>query len=611
MGYTLLRSVMTASSPQKPKRSAIDALDSAVFGSLGRLFRPSPRTRVRLLAVLVLLFGVAAAFLDAPHIWDRIRGPLPALPGRPFRLGLDLQGGSHLVYVADMAQVVESERSESINGVRDVIERRVNSLGVSEPLIQTAVVGGSYRLIVDLAGITDVNEAIRQIGKTPILEFKEQNTEPPRQLTDEEKKRIADDDARAKKEAEAVLAKVLAPNADFAELAKEYSTDPGSKDLGGDLGYFSQGTMVKEFEEPLTDLAVGQVTDTLVTTPFGYHIIKKTDERDAATPQIESTGGELTASTTLKEWRASHILIGKLSDVDIAPPAPWKNTDLSGKQLSRAQVTFDQQDGTVQVALQFNSEGTKLFADLTKRNLGKPVAIFLDGTILSAPTVQTEIVNGQAVITGNYTLPQARQFARDLNAGALPVPISLVSQQTVGASLGTASLEKSLFAGLIGFVIVAVFMILFYRLAGVLAVIALTLYAAITLLIFKLIPVTLTLAGIAGFILSIGMAVDANILIFERVKDELKDGKTLAQSLQDGFRRAWLSIRDSNVSSLITCAILAWLGTSLVKGFAITLAIGILVSMFSAIVVTRTFLKAISGGWMERHTWLFGVRRTR
>lgn len=610
---------MAQPSPQ-PKRSLIDVLDTVIFGGLKRLW--TARTvRTRMIAIVVLVLAAVAAASVAPEQWNAIRGPLPAIPGRPFRLGLDLQGGSHLVYEADMSRVSPSERREALSGVRDVIERRVNAFGVSEPLVQTAVVGEAHRLIVDLAGIQDVNQAIDQIGKTPILEFKEENDAPIRALTAEEQQRLKDDDARAKKEAEDVLKEVLAPGADFAALANKYTDDPGNMAItesggttpqpqGGDLGFVSEGMLVPEFEKAGAALPVGGVTQQLVATEFGYHIIKKLEEREAPAPEIETVGGgTLTSSSTMKEWRLAHILMKKLRASDIAPNEPWKNSELSGKQLERAQVSFDQQTGSVQIALQFNSEGAKLFADITKRNVGKRVAIFLDGRLLSDPVVQTEISNGQAVITGNYTIPQARQFARDLNAGALPVPISLVSQQTVGPSLGAASLERSLLAGLIGFAVVAVFMILFYRFAGVIAVVALSIYAVIVLLIFKTIPVTLTLAGIAGFILSIGMAVDANILIFERLKEELRSGKSLRESVDEGFRRAWLSIRDSNASSLITCLILSWLGTSLVKGFAITLAIGILVSMFSAIVITRTFLKALGGNWMEKHIWLFGVRR--
>ena len=247
----------------------------------------------------------------------------------------------------------------------------------------------------------------------------------------------------------------------------------------------------------------------------------------------------------------------------------------------------------------------KLFSEITGRNVGKRIAIYLDSQPISAPVVNEAISGGRARITGNFSMEEAKVLVRRLNAGALPVPISLINQQTVGASLGEASLRDSLNAGLVGLLAVAVFMILLYRLPGILSVFALLIYTLVVLAIFKTISVTLTLAGIAGFILSIGMAVDANILIFERTKEEMRAGKSLTGAVEEGFKRAWTSIRDSNVSSLLTCLILFWLGTSVIKGFALTLAIGILVSMFSAIVVTRNFLRWFVGRRTEKYHWLW------
>jgi preprotein translocase subunit SecD len=242
--------------------------------------------------------------------------------------------------------------------------------------------------------------------------------------------------------------------------------------------------------------------------------------------------------------------------------------------------------------------------------VGKPVAIFLDGAPISIPNVQEPILGGKAVITGNFSTTEAKQLTQRLNAGALPVPVTLVSQQTVGATLGQAAVQKSLIAGLWGLIIVALFMILYYRLPGLLAVCALLVYTSISLTVFKLFPgFTLTLAGITGFILSIGMAVDANILIFERMKEELKNGKDLSKAIDDGFTRAWTSIRDSNVSSLITCLILYLFGSSIIRGFALTLALGILVSMFSAIVITRQFLLLVARWKISRVNWLYNVKK--
>jgi protein-export membrane protein SecD len=306
---------------------------------------------------------------------------------------------------------------------------------------------------------------------------------------------------------------------------------------------------------------------------------------------------------------ASHILITTKAEAAAAGDIPgWTLTQLSGKHLKRASVQFDPNTGEPTVLLAWNSEGDQLFGEITEKNVGRQFGIFLDGNLISAPTVQQKITGGTAIISGDFSLETAKTLARRLNAGALPVAISLMSQQTVDATLGSVSLQKSLFAGLIGFALVVIFMVLLYRLPGLLAALALAVYTCIALAIFKLLNVTMTLAGIAGFILSIGMAVDANVLIFERVKEELRAGRTISEALAEGFRRAWNSIRDSNVSSLITCGILIWFGTSTVRGFAITLAIGILVSMFSAITVTRNFLRAVIGRRVERHLWLIGSK---
>ncbi len=381
-------------------------------------------------------------------------------PVIPFRLGLDLLGGAHLLYQADFSGLGDAvNRSDAMQGVRDVVERRVNYFGVAEPVVQ---ISGTDRLIVEIAGVTDVNQAIQLIGQTPFLEFRE----------------------------------------------------PGPNDT-------------------------------------------------------------------------------------------WVSTGLTGKQLTSAQLTFDSQTRRPEVSLVLNSEGTALFAQITKRNLGKPVAIFLDGEPISVPTVQSEITDGRAVISGSFTAAEAKQLATRLNSGALPVPITLVSQQTVGASLGAQSLTSSLRAGVWGLVLVALFMLLFYRLPGVTAVLALGVYTLIVLSVYKLIPVTLSLAGIAGFILSLGMAVDANILIFARMKEELKAGRTLSQAAHEGFRRAWLSIRDSHVTTLIGAFILYAFTTSIVKGFALTLGVGVLTSLFTATVVTRAFLDLFTGPWGQRHLRLF------
>jgi protein-export membrane protein SecD len=697
--------------PQGPIKKSL----SWFFGGLWSLFAPrTPRGRVRQAVFFVLVLFVLAGSLSHPEYWNKAaewtnakleqaRLPsgvrVPRFWDVPYRLGLDLQGGTHLVYVADIKDVPEGDQADAMSGVRDVIERRVNAFGVSEPLVQTNRSAEQWRVIVDLAGIKDVSEAIRLIGETPILEFKEENTEPPRELTADEQKAMDAHNADALKRAKAALAKARAKGADFEALAKELSEDAatkeqggdlgflkendryavvldkvlsrkpkpgavfsevitdadghhivqfveereagsevnashilicwqgsercdktrtkeeakalidslkaevkasdfgskakensddaGSKESGGDLGWFGRGAMVAPFEEAAYALKKGEISD-IIESQFGYHLIHKLGER----PVIE--------------YRLRHILFDTKSAVDyLPPPEPWKNTQLSGKHLKRSTLQFHPQTNEPQVALEFNDEGKELFAQITARNIGKPVAIYLDGQPISIPTVQEEIREGSAVISGSFTIQEAKTLVRRLNAGALPVPITLESQQSVGASLGRESLDASLRAGILGFLIVALFMVLYYRLPGVIAVLALLLYAALNLSLYKLIPVTLSLSGIAGFILSVGMAVDANILIFERTKEELLRGRTLGSAMDEGFKRAWTSIRDSNFTTLLSCVILFYTSSSLIKGFALTLAIGVLVSMFSAITVSRTLLRLV-GGWPGlRHPILY------
>ncbi len=663
------------------------------------------RAKVRWGIVGILALLLLAGFFVAPGYFNRAINKvnavtylgLPNIPEKNFNLGLDLQGGAHLVYQADTAGLTGEEKGPSVEGVRDVIERRINGIGVSEPVVQTTKVGEDYRIIVEMPGVTDVNEAIKMIGETPILEFKEQNDQPARELTAEERQEMDDFNKEVKIKADEALQKIKngtdfaevvteysedlvsknnggymnfvgvtsqypelyewassisegsvstaligsyegynilkrgaerdgdgqvsashilicylgsescsspiytkkealekaqeiyeQANADnFFDLAKDNSTDFSNKDQGGDLGYFGRGMMVPEFEEAVFNAEVGQIVGP-VETQFGYHIIYKTNEQPS------------------KEYEMWRVMLRTKKEIDILPPNdPWKNTDLSGKQLERSEVVSDPQTGAVQVSLSFDNEGKELFKEITTRNVGLPVAIFLDGLPISVPTVNEPISDGRAVISGSFNLQEARLLSQRLNAGALPVPIELIAQQSVGASLGAKSLSTSLKAGIVGILIVMLFMLFFYRLPGLLSVIALTLYVTLTLAVFKLIGVTLTLAGIAGFILSIGMAVDANVLIFERLKEELEEGKSLKAAVEEGFLRAWTSIRDGNISTLITCVLLIWFGTSFVQGFAVTLATGILISMFSAITVTRVMLRFVAPWFKESGNILF------
>ncbi len=524
-----------------------------------------------------------------------------------FHLGLDLKGGTHLVYQADTSKIEPADRDSAVEGVRDVIERRVNAFGVAEPVVQTNKDQfGNYRIIVELAGVKDVNQAIKMIGETPLLEFKELNPDYKGEikLSDKQQQELQAYNEAAKKKAEEINKRALAGE-DFAALAKKYSEDEGSKDKGGDLGWVTRGVFVPEFDKVIFDeLKPGEITPHPIKTQFGYHIIKKIDERQSKASQDGEEEREVRVSHILIKTKTAEEMVGKTGSAD-----QWRNTKLSGKYLKKAVVTYDNNTGEPEVSLEFNSEGAKLFEEITARNVGKPLAIFLDGQVISAPTVNEKITGGKAVITGRFNLKEAKTLVQRLNAGALPVPIKLISQQTVGPTLGRESVTKSLWAGLYGLLAVAVFMIIVYRLPGVLSVVALLIYTLIVLAIFKVIPVTLTLAGIAGFLLSIGIAVDANVLIFERFKEEIRNGRGFASAVEEGFKRAWTSIRDSNFSTLITCIILYWFGTSIIRGFAVTLAIGVVVSMFSAITVTRSFLRVLNIKKTDKWAWLLGARK--
>ncbi len=410
----------------------------------------------------------------------------------PFKLGLDLSGGVQLLYSADVSSIKPAEVKAAMDSLRDVVERRINVFGVSEPIVQVEEKGGitgpvEHRLIVELPGITDVKKAVEMIGQTPKLEF----------MT-----------MRSDKEIEA-----------FNKAVEDFKAD-------------------------------------------------------------QAAGKPLNISEAL-----------------IA--GPYVPTELNGRFLDRAVLEFDQTTREPIVSLVFNKEGSALFAKITKENIGKVVAIFLDrdlgnGEPISAPVVREEILGGKAQITGDFTALEARTLVGRLNSGALPVDkLELLSTQTISAPLGAKSLNAGVWAGIWGIAIVGLFLILWYRLPGLVAVIALAIYIVVMLALFKFFGVTMTSAGIAGFILSVGMAVDANILIFERTKEELRKGHAIHEAIHEGFARAWTSIRDSNISSIITAIILFWFGTSLIKGFALTFGIGVIVSMFSAITVSRVLLYSL------------------
>lgn len=655
---------------------------------------------------IICLFIVVPAYANRGLDWlnNKANLGLPRLPDNGFNLGLDLQGGAHLIYQAKTDNVPDKDRADAVEGVRDVIERRVRGgLGVAEPLVQTTRVGNDYRIIVELPGVTDVNEAIKMIGETPVLEFKEENNVPERELTAAETKQLNDFNLAAEKKAKEALRAVVGGKLDFAaaalqysddaqsknnggelgfisadvfpelyawaktrkdgeigqtliksaggynlvkrlasregektvsaahllicymgaercdnakytkaearakieeikkqittqnfaDLVKQYSTEPGAGERGGDLGSFKKGQMVPPFEAAVWNMSSGAISD-VVETQFGYHLIYKKSEQ------------------TNLEYNVARVLVATKQKTDIVPPKEsWKSTGLSGKQLKRAEVTEDSQSAQIQVALNFDDEGTKLFADITTRNVGKPVAIFLDGEPISVPNVNEPILNGSAVISGGFTLLEAKQLSQRLNSGALPVPVEMLSQEKVDATLGAESLTRSFKAGLAGLLLVMVFMTLYYRLPGLLSVFSLAMYAVLTLTIFKVIGVTLTLAGIAGFILTIGMAVDANVLVFERLKEELRWGKSLRTASEESFPRAWSSIWDSHMTTLISCFILIWFGSGFIQGFATVLATGTLVNLFTAYSVTRTIMRLVFPLFREEGNHLFlGYRRS-
>ena len=413
----------------------------------------------RILSVVLLIILVAVGYFIYTSQVNKT-----GLASRfAFKYGLDLAGGTQLTYKADVSKIAANDVGSAMDTLRDVIERRVNLFGVSEPIVQ--VVGGGagssidHKLVVDLPGVTDINKAIELIGQTPVLEFR---------------------------------------------LVKADAT---------------------------------------------------------STVDYQTT----------------------------------EDTGLTGRFVSRATVGFTS-TGVNQavVNLAFNNEGSALFGKITKENIGRQLAIFLDGIPLSAPVIRDQITDGNAQISGNFTPQAAKELVRNLNYGALPVPVELIGTQSVGASLGQQALFATAKAGVIGFIVIALFLILWYRLPGLLASVSLLVYVALSLLVFKLIPVTLTSAGLAGFILSIGMAVDANILIFERMREEMLRGLSVHDAIKEGFSRAWLSIRDSNLSSIITAIVLYYFSsTAVIKGFALVFGLGVVISMFTAITVSRTFLMAL------------------
>jgi preprotein translocase subunit SecD len=453
--------------------------------------------------LFILAITLFAVWVDLPGDTLDVNG---FKEDHPVREGLDLQGGLQVTLEARPPGGGGVDGG-TLQGTRDTLERRVNGLGVSEPLIQTR---GDNQIVVELPGVENPEQAVEVLKETALLEI-----------------------------------------------------------------IYANGSQ----------LPVG----TLVQTTLGEAAGSDDSTPSAATPGSPPANAEPTPD----------------------PNSPVYETIVSGSDLSDAFVTRDPTTGQPLVAFELGGDASETFYQFTRDHIGQSMSIVVDKQVISSPTIR-DAISGQGTIDG-MSATEAQNLATQLKAGALGVPLEVVSSRTVGPSLGADSLDRSIVAGIVGLAIVALFMILYYRLPGVLSVIALLIYTAISFALFKLIPVTLTLPGIAGFILSIGMAVDANVLIFSRMKEELRNGRPLAKAIEAGFDHAWPSIRDSNVSTMITCLILYWFGqytgATIITGFALTLFVGVAVSLFSAITVTRTLLRTLNEMGVIKSAWLLGLGR--
>ncbi len=453
-----------------------------------------------LLTFLVYIITFPAYFnKGVVTINEKLPFTVPQLQERDFQFGLDLQGGAHLVYEADFSDVPAENREQRMEGLRNLIERRVDLYGIADAYVRVT----GERLIVEIPGAHDLEEAINVIGETPFLDFRE--------ITPEKKEKI--------EEVEDFLGKPL------MEITSE---------------------------------------------DFG-----KLEESD------------------IENW-------------EVALEDPFETTDLTGRHLESAGVSFHHVTNEPFITLRFTEEGAVLFEEITERNIGESLATFLDGELLQRARVEEKISGGEAQITGDFTIKEAQEIARDLRIGALPVPINLLSQQSIGPEVGEDSFNAYLYAGMIGFILIITFMAFVYRLAGVVSAVSLSIYGLLVLFFFQVIPINLTLSGLAGFILSVGMAIDANVLIFSRMKEEMRKGNSLKKGIEEGYNRAWPSIRDGNFTTLMVAVILFFITTSFVRGFAVTLIIGLLVSIFTAMIITRGFLNVLGESKLGkiRKLWL-------
>ena len=568
-------------------------------------------------------------------------------------LGLDLQGGSHLVYraepIAEDGGEPQPPDADDMDSLKRIIERRVNSSGLGEPIIQIL---GDDRLLIQLPGVGDPQRAESIIGETARLEFKHRSISPPRNLATEG---IITEEDVVSVTAEPIPEELLPESGTGAESeAASESSDQQPDESSGQseaeeeqipaivVEFTPQGAA--KFDEVLAtltrDFQVAAATANIFTfqsqlqagilpglnvTVNGNELISGVVAPPAISkldgtnryvfpyPQPEppppAQPGETPPEIVTHDLATAQDRIGDSATVTFIeqPGRVDENFGLGGDNLSRAYASLHATSDQPIINLEFDSLGTRLFGEKTTEIAGSPtdsIAIFLDDQELIAPVVRQPITTGTAIIEGGFTLERAQDISLLLEGGRLPFPITLLQRRSVDAILGADSLAKSVVAGAVGLALVFLFMTLYYRVPGLVASVALLIYTGLVLAIFKIVPVTLTLSGVAATILSVGMAVDANVLIFERMKDELRNGRTLISAINIGFNRAWPAIRDSNVSTLITCAILYYfsnqLGTTIVQGFAATLAIGVMISMFSAIVVSRTILRVIASTGLSK-----------
>jgi protein-export membrane protein SecD len=561
-------------------------------------------------AVLAVSLIVASAIYIVP--WDKMGIDIPAL-SKPYTLGLDLQGGIELDYKVDWdAVVVQSgatlDKQGIIEGIKMIIDKRVGSLGLSEPNIQTANYGDETHIIVqiptqDYGDISDaekekksrenIAKAKETIGKVVKLEFKE------------EKKNISEEDKLARRTLAESAAKEL-QTTPFATVGDKYQNQyemvayyTASGSVPTQFAFTGMETVTLPHTTGVRYIPGAETIGLSGSTrdPGEYAIMQVTARRDAVAISASGSTG-----TTTKEYDYSLLRIAE-------QPSMWtpaKTADgrvLNDAYLVSAGSAFNQA-GQPQIELLFNDEGKSIFAEITKRLLGKQLAIYVGGQALTAPTIQSVIPDGRAVITGDYTIASAKELANNINTGIVPAPIYLTSERTIDAKIGSHALREILIAGLVGLAAIFVFLTFYYRVSGLLAGVALIAYTTLLIALVKFFGPVLTLASIAGVILSIGLAIDANILIFERMREAIRDGHPLEKAIHIGFDKSWTAIWDSHITSLTSAVILFVMGVSMIKGFGLMLGLGIVLSLFTAMWISRVLIEVV-GKKMGKNTKLF------